>query len=178
MSRLRIVPVNRLDQSFLQRLGLCLEERFLLEAVVEHALSVPATALNRERDQFFFNTLAARVLTAHPYTDDVILGVTDFDLYRTSERFVFSGVSDDKRVALLSFARLHAETDSQDAANLLFQRSLKQATHAVGRFFGLNPCHSDRCVMAVATTVFDIDAHDSHLCESCERRNRARQQSS
>lgn len=178
VSRLRIVPVNRLDSAMLQRLGLCLEERFLLEAAVERTLLVPATALNRERDQFFFNTLAARVAAAHPYTDDVLLGVTDFDLYRTSHRFVFSGVSDDKRVALVSMARLHSEADAQDGGNLLFQRTLQQATHAIGRFFGLNPCHNERCVMSIATTVYDIDARDSHLCDSCERRNRARQQSS
>ena len=178
VSRLRIVPVNRLESAMLQRLGLCLEERFLLEAAVERTLVVPATALNRERDQFFFNTLAASVAAAHPYTEDAILGVTEFDLYRTSERFIFSGVSDDRRAAVVSMARLHSESDAQDGGNLLFQRTLKQATHAVGRFFGLNPCHNDRCVMSIATTVFDIDARDSHLCESCERRNRARQQSS
>ena len=178
VSRLRIVPVNRLDNAMLQRLGLCLEERFLLEAAVERTLVVPATALNRERDQFFFNTLAAGVAAAHPYTDDAILGVTEFDLYRTSQRYVFAGVSDDKRIALVSLARLGTETDAKDGGNTLFQRTLKQATHAVGRFFGLNPCHNERCVMSIATTVFDIDARDSHMCELCERRNRARQQSS
>lgn len=178
MSRLRIVPVNRFESKTLHRLGLCLEERFLLEAGVERALNVPATALNRERDQFFFNTLAARLGAAHPHTDDAILGVTEFDLYRTSQRFVFAGVSDDKRVAIVSTARLHSEHDARDGGNMLFQRTLKQATHALGRFFGLNPCHTDRCVMAVATTVYDIDASDSHLCESCMRRNSARRQSS
>jgi archaemetzincin len=162
----------------LRRLGLCLEERFLVEAFVERTLAVSLSEINRERDQFFFNTLASRVAAAHPHTEDAILGVTEFDLYRTSQRFVFSGVSDDKRSALVSTARLHSDNDAQDGGNMLFQRTLKQATHAVGRFFGLNPCHTERCVMAVATTVYDIDASDSHLCESCARRNATRQQSS
>lgn len=174
VSRLRIIPINRIDSELLARLGHCLEERFLQEAIVENSVTIPETAINRERDQLFFSTLVSRVLNVHASADDPMLVVTAYDLYKTSQRFVFAGASDDGKIAAVSLRRLSAERESPDDANLTFQRLLKQATHALGRALGLSPCHNERCAMAQASTVYDIDAADSHLCDTCERKNRTR----
>lgn len=174
MPRLRIVPINRVDTELLVRLGYCLEERFLFEAHVENAIPIPESALNRERDQLFFPTLAARVLAAHPATDDAILVLTSFDLYKTSQRFVFAGASEDGRVAAVSLRRLTSDREPIIDYNLVFQRLLKQTTHAIGRSFGLTACHNDRCAMALASTVYEVDAADSYLCDACERKHQSR----
>ncbi len=177
MPRLRIVPINRIDSELLARLGHCLEERFLLESQVENTIMIPETALNRERDQLFFSTLVSRVSQVYGSSEGVVLAVTTFDLYKTQQRFVFAGASDDGRVAAVSLRRLTPDREGAADPNIMFQRLLKQATHAIGRASGLTICHDDRCAMAMASTVFDIDAIDSHLCESCEKKSSARHKS-
>ncbi len=54
-SRIRIVPINTVDAGFLDRLSLCLEERFLATARVERSLTVPRGALNSTRQQLFLS---------------------------------------------------------------------------------------------------------------------------
>jgi predicted Zn-dependent protease len=174
VSRLRIVPINRIDSELLDRLGVCLEERFLLESVIEQPVRIPETALNRERDQLFFPTLIARVQSAYSGGENLVLAITTYDLFKTTQRFVYAGTSDDGRIAAVSLKRLMTERDPSADTNLLFQRLLKQATHAIGRSYGLSPCHKDCCVMALAGTVYEIDSAHSILCDTCERKNRIR----
>jgi len=177
VSSLRIVPINRIDSEMLVRLGHCLEERFLVEARLESPVPVAATEVNRERDQLFFNVLVTQIAAVYPTVTDPILAVTEYDLYKTTQRFVFSGASDAGRIAVVSLHRLAPERDAgDDSANLLFQRLLKQATHALGRAFGLGTCHTEYCVMAVASTMYELDRHGSYFCESCERKHRLHQE--
>ncbi|MBV8529733.1 MAG: hypothetical protein JO104_00325, partial [Candidatus Eremiobacteraeota bacterium] len=87
-SRIRIVPINTVDAAFLDRLAPCLEERFLANARVERSLVVPRSSLNASRGQLFVATLTTKVQRAHRQAEAVLLAVTDFDLYKTSHRFV------------------------------------------------------------------------------------------
>jgi archaemetzincin len=169
-----IVPINAMEASFLERLALCLEERFLFTCDVERTLRVPRTTLNSVRKQMFFNTLVARVANATPVVEGISLAITDFDLYKTSHQFIFGDASEEHRVAIVSLNRLRSEFYGERAdANLLFQRTLKEAVHDIGHALGLKHCFNARCAMYFSNSIFDTDNKLSHFCDSCEKRIRA-----
>ncbi|GAC1397880.1 MAG: archaemetzincin family Zn-dependent metalloprotease [Vulcanimicrobiaceae bacterium] len=173
MGQISIVPINAMDVAMLERLALCLEERFLFSCVVARIVRVPATALNGVRKQMFFNTLVARVATA-PAIDGFRLAVTDFDLYKTSHQFVFGDASEEQRIAIVSTHRLRGEFYGERGdANVLFQRTLKEAVHDLGHVLGLKHCFNARCAMYYSNSIYDTDNKLSHFCDSCEKRVRA-----
>ncbi|GAC1309313.1 MAG: archaemetzincin family Zn-dependent metalloprotease [Vulcanimicrobiaceae bacterium] len=174
MGQISIVPINAMDVAMVERLALCLEERFLFSCRVERALRVPNTTLNSVRKQMFFNTLVARVAAASPTGDGVRLVLTDFDLYKTSHQFIFGDASEDQRIAVVSTYRLRSEFYGERGdANLLFQRTLKETVHDLGHAFGLKHCFNARCAMYFSNSIYDTDNKLSHFCEVCEKRVRA-----
>ena len=174
VGQISIVPVNTMDATFLERLALCLEERFLFACVVERTLRVPRTTLNSVRKQLFFNTLLARVAAVAPPPDGVRLALTDYDLYKTSHQFVFGDASEEQRIAIVSLHRLRGDFyGERPDENLLFQRTLKEAVHDLGHAFGLKHCYNARCAMYFSNSIYDTDNKLSHFCENCEKRVRA-----
>ncbi|HTU81325.1 MAG TPA: archaemetzincin family Zn-dependent metalloprotease [Candidatus Acidoferrales bacterium] len=170
-SKIRIVPINTIDTGFLDRLALCLEERFLASARIERSLVVPRSALNSTRQQLFLSTLFAKVLRAHPEDDGVLLAVTDFDLYKTSHRFIFGDADDAQGVAAVSLHRLRSEFYGEEPdENLLFQRLLKESVHELGHAFGLKHCFNARCAMHYSNSIFETDNKMPYFCEVCDRR--------
>ncbi len=174
--KIHIVPVNTVDSGFLDRLALCVEERFLAGAVIESSLSLSRSALNVTRGQLFLSTLTSRALRAHPEQNGALLVLTDFDLYKTSHRFIFGGADETQRLAAVSTHRLRPEFYGEERdGNVLFQRTLKEAVHELGHVFGLKHCFNPRCGMYFSNSVFETDNKTSYFCESCDRRvSRAR----
>jgi len=172
--QLRIVPVNGIDPAFLSRLGLCLAERFLYDVVVESSLSLSRSCLNSARRQLFLPTLTTKLLREHG-RGGLLLGITDFDLYKTSQRFVFGDADEHRRVAAVSIHRLRNEFYGEDAdENALFQRTLKECVHELGHAIGLKHCYNARCAMHYSNSIFETDNKMPHFCEVCEKRSRAR----
>jgi archaemetzincin len=178
--RIRIVPINTVDPGFLDRLALCLEERFLASARLERSLVLARSALNSTRQQLFLSTLTSKVLRAHPEDDGVLLAITDFDLYKTSHRFIFGDADDAQGVAAVSLHRLRPEFYGEEPdLNVLFQRTLKEAVHELGHAFGLKHCYNARCAMYYSNSIFETDNKMSHFCDVCDRRiGRARNERS
>jgi archaemetzincin len=179
-SRIRIVPINTVDAAFLDRLALCLEERFLATARLERSLAVPRGALNSSRQQLFLSTLTSKVLRAHPEADGVLLAITDYDLYKTSHRFIFGDADEAQGVAAVSLHRLRSEFYGEEPdVNMLFQRALKESVHELGHAFGLKHCYNGRCAMYYSNSIFETDNKMPHFCEVCDRRiGRARNERS
>ncbi len=174
MGQISIVPINAMDATFLERLALCLEERFLFACTVERTLRIPRTTLNSVRKQMFFNTLVAKVVQAATPSDGFRLAVTDFDLYKTSHQFIFGDASEEHRVAVVSLHRLRSDFYGERAdANLLFQRALKEAVHDLGHALSLKHCFNPRCAMYFSNSIYDTDNKLSHFCDICEKRARA-----
>ena len=175
--QISIVPVNSIDASFLTRLGLCLEERFLAPFLVRAPVRMPKTALNGVRGQLFAGALVARLATSYPPKEGYVLGITDYDLYKTSARYVFGEGDSTTHVAMVSRHRLAPEFYGESSdENVVFQRTLKECVRALGHAFGLPNCHNQRCAMYHADSIFETDNRLSHLCEGCEKRTRAGRQ--
>jgi archaemetzincin len=172
--QISIVPVNSIDADFVTRLGLCLEERFLAPFLVRAPLRVPKTALNGLRGQLFAGALATQLVSTYPPRDGYVLGLTDYDLYKTSARYVFGDGDPKTHIALVSRHRLAPEYYGEPPdENALFQRTLKECVRALGRAFGLHNCLNQRCAMHHADSVFETDNRLSNLCDACEKRSRA-----
>jgi len=175
VSEISIVPINGVDPALLWRLGPCLEERFLETFLVRAPVRVPKTALNSVRKQMFFGSLAAKVTAAYPSRDELILAVTDFDLYKTSHQYIFGGSDEAKRCAIVSVHRLTSEFYGEAAdENLRFQRLLKESVHEIGHTLGLKHCYDARCAMHLSNSIYDTDNKAPNFCEACNRRSRAR----
>jgi archaemetzincin len=175
-SVIRIVPINAMDGAFLDRLAPCLEERFLCTLEVQRSLAVPRSALNSTRGQLFLSTLFTRVRRTHPEGGAIYLALTDFDLYKTSHRFIYGDADESQGVAAVSLHRLRSEFYGEEPdSNLLFQRTLKECVHEIGHAFGLKHCFNARCAMYYANSIYESDNKMSHFCENCDRRiSRAR----
>ncbi len=157
MDKIRIVPINSVDAAFLDRLAACLEERFLAAASVEPALTVPRSSLNATRGQLFVATLTSKVQRAHPESDAVLLAITDFDLYKTSHRFVFGDADEAQNITVVSIYRLRSEFYGEPGdANLLFQRTLKECDSRAG------PCLRSQALLqcALCDVLFELDIRD------------------
>ena len=176
--QISIVPVNSIDATFLTRLGLCLEERFIAPFLVRAPLRIPKTALNGVRGQLFVGALSTQLVGAYPPRDGgYILGITDYDLYKTSARYVFGEGDATTHVAMVSRHRLAPQFYGESADdNVVFQRTLKECVRALGHAFGLPNCHNQRCAMYHADSIFETDNRLSHLCDGCEKRTRAGRQ--
>jgi archaemetzincin len=178
-SRIRIVPINAIDQTFLSRLALCLEERFLSTIDVASALTVPATAVNSQRGQMFLSSLISKIARAQTESpeqaDGLRLAVTEFDLYKTGHRFLFGDADRQAGIAVVSLHRLRAEFYGEEPDdNLLFQRALKESVCELGHIVGLRACYDARCAMHHSASVFETDNKMSHFCSECDKRSRAR----
>jgi len=170
-STIRIVPVNAVDGAFLDRLSLCIEERFLARAMIERSLALSRSALNATRGQLFVSTLTSKALQAHSEREGTMLVLTDFDLYKTSHRFVFGDADEAQAVAAVSLHRLRPEFYGEERdPNVLFQRTLKECVHELGHLFGLRHCFNPRCGMYYSNSIFETDNKTSYFCENCDRR--------
>src|SRR5271165_105200 len=145
MSEISIVPVNSIDQSLLTRLALCLEERFLASCILRAPVTIPKSALNGVRKQLFFGSAAAKLAGANEGREGIVLGITEYDLYKTSHHFIFGGSSESHRCAVVSLHRLRPEFYGEPAdENQLFQRLLKESVHEIGHAMGLKHCYNAR----------------------------------
>src|ERR1700680_3227529 len=116
-SRIRVVPINAIDQTFLSRLALCLEERFLSTIDVAAPLNVPSSAVNSQRGQMFLSSLTSKIARAgqaepsasSEQADGLRLAITEFDLYKTGHRFLFGDGDRQTGIAVVSLHRLRAE---------------------------------------------------------------------
>ena len=175
MSEISVVPINVIDHQVLTRLALCLEERFLATLHRAGLAAGPqdgaqqraqATLLRVGRDE-------ARRRPREPRRR-VVLGVTEYDLYKTSHHFIFGGSSESHHCAVVSLHRLRPEFYGEPAdENQLFQRLLKESVHEIGHAMGLKHCYNARCPMYYSNSVFDTDNKFSNFCEACEKRSRA-----
>jgi len=174
MSVISVVPVNSIDHQLLTRLALCLEERFLASCVVRASLAIPKSALNSVRKQLFFGSVASKLAARSDRGEGVILGITEYDLYKTSHHFIFGSASESHQCAVVSLHRLRPEFYGEPAdENQLFQRLLKESVHEIGHAMGLKHCYNARCPMYYSNSVFDTDNKFSNFCEACEKRSRA-----
>ena len=120
------------------------------------------------RNQTYSTAVLARLAEAPIEADDVILGVTEADLYVPVLTFVFGEAQLPGRAAIVSTARLREEYYGlpPDAAKLN-ARLLKEAVHEIGHTRGLSHCDDWNCVMVSSHRVERLDLKETGFCARC-----------
>ncbi|MGE6762752.1 non-proteolytic archaemetzincin-like protein [Corallococcus interemptor] len=149
--------VNALQEPLATHLG--------VSAVVSRmALSSPAYAFNKDRSQYHCNAIMRRlgtVLDESP--QELVMGVTDADLFEPDSPFVFGQADRESKVAVMSLFRLRQGAEGET----LRRRVQVEAVHQAGHLIGLSYCEDSRCVMFFPQSPQDIDRKSLGPCNVC-----------
>ncbi|GAB4240522.1 MAG: archaemetzincin family Zn-dependent metalloprotease [Acidobacteriota bacterium] len=169
MKLLTLVPIGACDPEVVDYLSLVLPDYFGCVSRVRHLALAAQDFFDPVRRQYHSTLLLAELLRlGEAGTGEVILGVTDHDLYIPILTFVFGEAVLRGRVAIVSTHRLRQERYGLPADQaLLLQRVEKEALHELGHTQGLVHCRDSLCVMHFSNSVEEVDMKGGAFCEEC-----------
>jgi archaemetzincin len=128
-------------------------------------------AYDTYRDQTYSTAILARLAEAPIGDGDIMVGVTEADLFVPVLTFVFGEAQYPGRAAIISAARLRDDFYGlpPDQAKL-DERLLKEALHEIGHTRGLGHCDDWQCVMVSSHRVERLDLKSASFCASCRRK--------
>ncbi|MCK4295622.1 MAG: archaemetzincin family Zn-dependent metalloprotease [Candidatus Marinimicrobia bacterium] len=163
-----LVPLGQIDQQFLEKLGLYLEDISPANVQISSPLPIPKKAYNSYREQYNSTAILSYLLTQ--LTDyDRLLAIAEVDLFAYGFNFVFGEADVLHRISIISLTRLNQEFyDLPEDQNMFFLRTLKEAVHELGHTYGLVHCPNPKCVMHFSNSLFDTDMKSCKFCEMCK----------
>ncbi len=127
-------------------------------------MEIPMNAFNPHRGQFNSTVILFKI---KPLCQ-IVLGVTEVDLYADRLNFVFGEAEVGGNRAIISLKRLRPEFYGDEPNySLLKLRALKEAMHEIGHVLGLLHCNDERCVMHFSNSIIDTDIKDWRYCARC-----------
>ncbi|MBN8230492.1 non-proteolytic archaemetzincin-like protein [Corallococcus macrosporus] len=149
--------VNGLQEPLATHLGVS-------TVVSRMALSSPAYAFNKDRGQYHCNAIMRRLGTVlEESPQDLVMGVTDADLFEPDSPFVFGQADRESKVAVMSLYRLRQGAEGET----LRRRVQVEAVHQAGHLIGLSYCEDSRCVMFFPQSPQDVDRKSLGPCNVC-----------
>jgi archaemetzincin len=171
MNRVYIVPVGEVKGEILSRIIPCLEERFLFRFKILSPLPIPGPSYNVIKKKYLSSAICEKVRSSLPADALFALALTDVDTYDNSSNFVYNYAGSEEKVGLISLHRLNSSPGSHaEAADLFFQRILKEATHEIGHLMGFRHCFNSICVMYFSYSLNDTDKKETFFCQECEKK--------
>lgn len=125
-------------------------------------LQRPDYAFNKDRAQYHCNAIMRRLVSLME-PGQMVMGVTDVDLFVPDSPFVFGEADRESRTAVVSLSRLSHGAE----LNMLRRRFQVEAIHQAGHLLGLSYCEDPRCVMFFSQTPQDCDRKQPTLCNLC-----------
>jgi archaemetzincin len=162
-----VVPLDESSRSHAEWLGQTLSRKmgFRLQSGIVSRL--PEEALNAASNQYYAVPILAKLELLKGAEDEIILSVTDEDLYIPNQNFVFGQANSVGRTAIVSIHRLKPEFYGlPEDEELLRSRLLASALHELGHLLGLKNCSND-CVMKAIGNVNELDHRPDGFCPSC-----------
>lgn len=127
------------------------------------ALQRPDYAFNKDRAQYHCNAIMRRLASLMEPSHNLVLGVTDVDLFVPDSAFVLGEADRESRSAVVSLSRLRPGAHGEQ----LRRRAQVEAIHQAGHLLGLSFCEDSRCVMYFAQSAQDCDRKQMGLCNPC-----------
>lgn len=157
--KISLLPFDDIEDDILEVLE---EELKVLadDVTILPAEEVPQESFNPEREQHLANFFSD---IAKEKEGEIVLGVTDVDLYSGTLNFVL-GIADtgSGKAAVISTCRLRSSD-----RELFHGRMVKEAIHEIGHLLGLGHCSNKYCVMHFSNRVADTDIKGKEYCPSC-----------
>ncbi|GEM_PF-1480863 len=135
----------------------------IADVSVLYTTGLPRGSLNESRGQYDAEVLLKEAKRMRG-RKDVILGVTEVDLFTPKRNFVFGASDPDSATAVMSLHRLKWNVDRQQ----FLSRMRKVALYEIGRVFGLEKCLGSKCVMQYADSIIDLDFNGDRYCRRCD----------
>ncbi len=165
-----LVPIGDIEKAPLLFLKQSLGDIFGKEVIIGSVLSVPESAYNPARAQYFAPPILEYISNSIKGYDKV-LGIIACDLWSAGLNFIFGEVDGIMgRTGIISIARLRQEFyDLPPDKDIYYQRTLKEAVHEIGHLYGLTHCYEPRCVMHFSNSLQDTDIKNPSFCINCKK---------
>jgi len=166
-----VIPLCEIEKRILDRLGECLQRMFGQRVRIGDFVRRPEDAYHPERRQYDSTYILNDLVSLKTRPGETVLGIIDVDLYVPELNFVFGQADINRRVALISIARLRQEFYGLSAnEDLLLARTSKEAIHELGHLYGLGHCKDLRCVMFFSNSLADTDRKEQDFCSYCRKK--------
>lgn len=159
---LQLMAVGEVSSSLLKKLEQPFHSYLGLSSKLHRTvLQTPKYAFNKDRNQYHTNAILKRLVPLLEGPSDVILAISDVDLFIPDAAFVFGEADRELRVGILSTFRMKGSDEQMS------RRFQVEAVHQAGHLMGLSYCEDARCVMFMAQGLPECDRKNLMPCSLC-----------
>jgi archaemetzincin len=171
MKKILIVPIGSVDADILKNIVNALEKIFHSRVELGKEIPIPQDSYDSKRRQHHSTIILRKMQVVKPKSFDMMLCVTDVDLYVPQLNFVFGEADVSSRVTVVSLTRLRQEFYGLHPDKKLFcERAIKEAIHELGHTYGLDHCQNPKCIMYFSNSIRDTDRKGPGFCNNCKNK--------
>ena len=167
LERIIMLVLSEVDACLVSVLKVRLESTFNMMVEVRYAIQNLSYAWDPKRKQFVSPRILTRLRGIKRHQGDLVLGVTNVDLYSPDYDYVYGEAEMASGVATLSTYRLKGQRNNGVDSSVLEERTAREAIHEIGHLLLLGHCPNPRCVMHACPCVADVDKAGSDFCDQC-----------
>ncbi len=168
--RILIYRAELPDPVIISQLRIALEGIFRVAATKKGEISISSAFYNEERGQYHAGKVLDVLFALREREKDIVLCITDLDLYVPELNFVFGVASSVQGCALVSTRRLrNSFYGLPDDYEIFLRRVITEAVHEIGHVAGLPHCPNPGCVMYFSNSLADTDRKGFEFCPSCSK---------
>jgi archaemetzincin len=165
--KIYVVPLDENSRPFAEWLGQTLSRKMGFRLQTGIVSRLPEEAFNAGSNQYYAVPILAKLELLKGAEDEIILAITDEDLFIPNHNFVFGQANSVGRTAIVSLLRLKPEYYGlPEDEELTRSRLLASALHELGHLLGLKNCVND-CVMRAIMNVNELDHRAEGFCPNC-----------
>ena len=165
--KIYVVPLDENSRAYAEWLGQTLSKKMGFRLQSGIVSRMPDEAHNPNTNQYYAVPILSKLELLKGSEDEVILAVTEEDLYLPNHSFIFGQANSVGRTAIVSVLRLKPEQYGlPEDIELVKSRIFGVALHQIGHILGLKNCEND-CVMKPVTNVNEADKRPEGYCPNC-----------